>query len=146
MNRILSLATGAGVLLLAGTAAQAQSYGYAHITVCNHTRHVVYVAMQTPTSPYSAQGRVQGWWTIYAQQCLGIGTFPAGQVDFFANSADWSLVWDGLNSPQSVRTCLRFPGRFDRINHPGYTCSRDEQLKSMASRQVPDGRYTLDLN
>jgi uncharacterized membrane protein len=149
MRSLLKLATYAGVLMLfAATGAQAQYGGnrdYSQITVCNRTGHTVYLAMQTPVSPYSPQGRVKGWWMIYPQECLPIGTFPAGQVDFFANSADWSRIWDGLHSPQSVQTCLRFPGAFDRVNHPGYTCARDEQVKSMASRQVPPGPYTLDL-
>jgi hypothetical protein len=152
---LLKLAAYAGIFILfAATNAQAQyggggggggGYDYSQITVCNRTAHTVYLAMQTPVSPYSAQGRVKGWWMIYPHECLPVGTFPAGQVDFFANSADWSRIWDGMYSPQSVQTCLRFPGAFDRVNHPGYVCARDEQLKSMASRQVPPGPYTLDL-
>ena len=145
MQRWLGLVLGGALCAFESITPSLAQGGYVTVTICNQSPFHANVAIQFPTYPGSQQGRVKGWYRVYAHSCNDIGTFPAGQIDIYADTADSATVWDGLNSPQNVRTCLRFSGAFDRDNFAGYTCAPDEQLKAMASFFVGPGRWTNTL-
>jgi len=145
MKRWLGLVLGGALCGFVSVAPSLAQGGYVTVTICNQSPFAANVAIQFPTYPGSREARVKGWYRVYARSCNDIGTFPAGQIDIYADTADSSTVWDGLNSPRSVRTCLRFPSAFDRVNYHGYTCAPDERLKVMASFFVGPGRWTNTL-
>jgi uncharacterized membrane protein len=145
MKRWLGLVLGGALCAFVSIAPSLAQDGYVMVTICNQSPFDANVAIQFPTHPGSQQARVKGWYRVYAQSCNDIGTFPAGQVDIYADTADSATTWDGLSSPNNVRTCLRFSGAFDRVNYGGYTCAPDEELKVMASFFVGPGRWTNTL-
>ena len=61
------------MLFVAAGEARSQTFDY---VFCNKTRIKVLVAVATLVSPGDKRFKVEGWWTIPAEQCANIGAFP----------------------------------------------------------------------
>jgi len=118
------------------TGAQAQMFNF---QVCNQTGYSASVAVSSLTAVGSSQFVVAGWWTVGAGTCSTIGTFPQGWVYYYAEvTGNASLRWAGT----ALSLCVDYPGPFDRVNLPGYTCPGDD-LKGFNAEQVDPATSTF---
>jgi uncharacterized membrane protein len=123
------------------TGAQAQMFNF---QVCNQTNYSASVAVSNLTAAGSSQFVVAGWWTVAPNSCSTIGTFPQGWVYYYAEvTGNSSLTWGGT----AASLCVDYPGPFNRINLPGYSCPGDD-LKGFNSVQIDSttSEYSWTLN
>jgi uncharacterized membrane protein len=91
------------MLFVAGGEARSQTFDY---VFCNKTRIKVLVAVATLVSPGDKRFKVEGWWTIPAEQCANIGAFPKGWAYYYAEQDDPGTArWEA----DDVGICVEYP-------------------------------------
>jgi uncharacterized membrane protein len=123
--------------LCTGTAgAQAQTFTF---EVCNKSNLTAYVATSHVVSVSDSRFEVEGWWTVPANTCNTIGTFPEGWFYYYAEATGGN--WNG-NFP----LCVQYPGPFTTIHTSSITCSANN-LKQFNQKDVTDtSTLTWTLN
>ena len=128
--------------LFTGSAdAQAQTFNF---QVCNRHNVPASVAISHLVAVGDSRFEVEGWWTVGAGNCVLTGNFPQGWFYFYAEQTNTGqVVWSG----NDLMLCVQFPGPFERINTPGYSCDSDE-LKGFTGELIPSttGTFTWNLN
>lgn len=129
-------------LCVGSSGAQAQTF---HFQVCNNSRVRASVATASHVSTTDARFEVQGWWSVSPGSCEWIGYFPQGTFYYYAEQTNTQrIVWEGTDA----HVCVQYPGPFDRINMPDYTCQSNEVLKGFTETIISDttGTFTWNLN
>jgi uncharacterized membrane protein len=122
--------------MFTASAAQAQTFSF---EVCNKSNLTAYVATSHLVSVSDNRFEVEGWWTVAANSCNTIGTFPEGWFYFYAEATQGN--WSG-----DFPLCVQYPGPFTTIHTGSVTCA-DSNLKSFTQKQITDsGTFTWTLN
>ena len=134
-------------LVLAGLCFSAQSARAEYFTfvVCNHSSVPASVAVASYVSPTDQRFEVQGWGSVAPGTCSTMGTFPQGWFYFYAEETNTqAVVWSGT----AVSLCVDYPGPFQRIDTPNYTCQSNEVLRGFSGSEIPStmGTFTWNLN
>jgi uncharacterized membrane protein len=130
------------MLFVAAGEARSQTFDY---VFCNKTRIKVLVAVATLVSPGDKRFKVEGWWTIPAEQCANIGAFPKGWAYYYAEQDDPDTArWEA----DDVGICVEYPGPFERILTPNYSCASNQKIQGFKSIFVDadTGVITITLN
>jgi uncharacterized membrane protein len=130
------------MLFVAAGEARSQTFDY---VFCNKTRVKVLVAVATLVSPGDKRFKVEGWWTIPAEQCANIGAFPKGWAYYYAEQDDPDTArWEA----DDVGICVEYPGPFERILTPNYSCASNQKIQGFKSIFVDadTGSVTITLN
>ncbi len=130
------------MLFVAAGEARSQTFDY---IFCNKTNIKVFVAVATQVSPSDSRFKAQGWWTIPANQCGNIGSFPKGWVYYYAEQEDPGKGYWGSDD---ASLCVRYPGPFERILTSNYTCGNNEAVQGFRGIFVEPnmGSMTVNLN
>ena len=130
------------MLFVAGSEARSQTFDY---VFCNKTTIKVFVAVATLVSAGDKRFKVAGWWTIPAEQCADIGAFPKGWAYYYAEQDEPGTArWEA----DDVGICVEYPGPFERILMPNYSCGSNQKIQGFKSIFVDAGAasVTITLN
>jgi uncharacterized membrane protein len=130
------------MLFIAAGEARSQTFDY---VFCNKTNVKVFVAIAAQMSPKDHRFLVQGWWSIPADQCGNIGAFPRGWVYYYAEQEDPGTAYWGADDDSF---CVAYPGPFERILTPNYSCGTNETIQGFKAIFVEPntGSMTVTLN
>jgi uncharacterized membrane protein len=119
--------------------ARSQTFDY---VFCNKTSIKVFVAVAALVSPGDKRFKVQGWWTIPAEQCADIGAFPKGWAYYYAEQDDPGRArWEA----DDVGICVEYPGPFERILTPNYSCGSNQMIQGFKGIFVDAGTATMTI-
>ena len=130
------------MLFVAAGEARSQTFDY---VFCNKTKIKVFVAVATLVSPRDSRFKVAGWWTIPANQCGNIGSFPRGWTYYYAEQDDPGTGFWGADD---VGLCVAYPGPFERILTQNYNCANNEVVQGFKGVFIEPntGSMTVNLN
>ena len=127
---------------------EAQNTGTFAFKVCNTTGLKVAMTLMTTTSPTEQRYHVHGWYVINAARtgCQDLGNWPKGYFYWYGqedgSATQQYAIWAG-----TVDKCVAFPGPFDRVVVPNYSCANNEELVKFTEKLIEPGinTYTLTL-
>lgn len=130
------------MLFVAAGEARSQTFDY---IFCNKTNIKVFVAVAALVSPRDSRFKVKGWWTIPANQCGNIGSFPRGWTYYYAEQEDPGTGFWGADD---VGLCVAYPGPFERTLTQNYTCGSNEAVQGFKGVFIEPntGSMTVNLN
>ena len=112
------------------------------IRVCNRTNIPAAVAITAHPSPGNSAFVIRGWWIVNPGACRDTEYVPHGWAYFYAEAnSRANIEWRGSDQ----RFCVTYPGPFERIISPQYSCSGNV-LKSFAGYYMDVGTFTWNLN
>jgi uncharacterized membrane protein len=112
------------------------------LRVCNQSSIVASVAVTAHPAPGNSAFLIKGWWTVNPGACVNTQYVPWGWVYVYAQAYSGAdIEWRG----NDTRFCVTYPGPFERIISPSYTCSGDV-LKSFTAYFIESESFTWNLN
>jgi uncharacterized membrane protein len=111
------------------------------LRVCNQSSITASVAVTARLGPGDSRWLIKGWWTIHPGSCSNTTYVPWGWFYVYAQSyAGGDTEWRG----DDKRFCVHYPGPFERLISPSYTCGPD-RLKSFSGFYAESEMFTWTL-
>jgi uncharacterized membrane protein len=137
-----SLAVLFGFLAMLSVGAGEARSQSALLRVCNQSIVKASVAVSAHASPGNPSFVVKGWWTVDPGTCVNTQYVPWGWVYVYAQAYSGADIdWRGSD----VRLCVAYPGPFERVNTPSYSCAGNA-LKSFTGYFIETETFTWNLN
>jgi uncharacterized membrane protein len=112
------------------------------LQVCNKSIVKASVAVTAHSSPGNSNFVVKGWWTVDPGTCVNTQYVPHGWVYVYAQAYSGAdIEWRGSDT----RFCVTYPGPFERVITPSYTCDGNI-LKSFTAYFIESETFTWTLN
>jgi uncharacterized membrane protein len=111
------------------------------LRVCNQSPITASVAITANLGPGDPRWLTKGWWTVHPGACSNTAYIPSGWFYVYAQSySGGDVEWRGNDR----RFCVHYPGPFERIISPSYTCGPD-RLKSFSGFFADGEMFTWTL-
>jgi uncharacterized membrane protein len=128
------------MLFVAAGEARSQTFDY---VFCNRSNTKIFITIATQVSPRDQRFKVAGFWSLPAGQCGSVGSYPRGWVYYFAEQDEPGTgFWGG----DDAGICIRYPGPFERILTPNYTCGPNETVQGFKGVFVEHNSASLTVN
>ena len=119
-------------------------YGVFTFRLCNHSDVPIAVALSHHKGVNDERFSVEGWWIIEKGQCQ-TRRYPKGWFYFYGEqrNSGGARFW-GKND---LMLCVEYPGPFERVNTPDYSCDKP-RLKGFHAINIGprQNEYTFNMN